>query len=218
MPGRFRDRADAGQQLARALEVTGVAADAIVLGLPRGGVPVAAEIAEAHDLVLDVLCVRKLGAPMQRELAMGAIASGGAVVRNEDVIGSLFVGEAEFSRVLERERAELARREQAYRGEAEMPTVRDRPVLLVDDGLATGATMSAAVAAMRALGAAVVTVAAPVASSEAQDRLAREADRIVCLRVPMGFGSVGQWYEQFDQTTDEEVAQLLALAKRRRPP
>jgi putative phosphoribosyl transferase len=209
---RFIDRADAGRQLAAALARQLETSGAIVLGLPRGGVPVAAEIARTLRLPLDVLCVRKLGVPFQRELAMGAVASGGAVVRNEDVLTMVPAGEAEFERVLAEERAELARRERRYRGAGTPLQVAGRAVILVDDGLATGATMEAGVRALRLLHAREIIVAVPVGSPEACKRIEAVADRLVCLRSPEWFGAVGAWYERFDQTSDEEVTELLEEA------
>ena len=212
---RFTDRADAGRQLATALAGTVTDPDALVLGLPRGGLPVAAEIAAALGLALDVLCVRKLGVPLQRELAMGAVASGGAVVRNEDVLATVPGAASAFARVLADERVELERRERAYRGDAPAPDMRARTVIVVDDGLATGATMEAAVRALRSLDARSIVVAVPVGAPEAVARIREHADQVVCLRTPDFFGSVGSCYEEFDQTRDEEVAALLHAARRR---
>jgi putative phosphoribosyl transferase len=208
---RFIDRADAGRQLAGLLAGYKDAPDVIVLGLPRGGVPVAAEVAAALNVQLDVLCVRKLGVPFQRELAMGAIASGGAVVRNDDVLAGWPAAAQAFERVLEQERGELARRERAYRGNFTAPlNLRGRRVLVVDDGLATGATMEAAVLALRSLEARRITVAVPVASREAIERIAAIADEIACVVTPEYFGAVGECYEHFGQTSDAEVTQVLA--------
>ncbi|HEX9208244.1 MAG TPA: phosphoribosyltransferase [Steroidobacteraceae bacterium] len=215
MSRRFADRVDAGRQLAPVVGGLDLPRDAIVLALPRGGVPVAAEIARALGLPLDVLCVRKLGVPFQPELAMGALASGGAVVRNEDVLAQFPSSEADFERVLAAERVELSRRERLYRGTAGPLQVTGRCVVLVDDGLATGATMGAAVAALRAMGAARIVVAVPVGAPDACARIAATADQVVCLVQPMLFASVGQWYETFEQTQDDEVRSLLAEATRR---
>lgn len=212
---RFTDRVDAGRQLAAALASTVTDPAALVLGLPRGGLPVAAEIASALGLPLDVLCVRKLGVPFQRELAMGALASGGAIVRNEDVLAMVPGADSAFQRVLEEERSELERRERAYRGDAPSLVVRGRTVIVVDDGLATGATMDAAVQALRSLAAKSIIVAVPVGSPEAVERIREHADEVVCLHAPMFFGSVGSFYGEFDQTSDDEVTVLLAAARRR---
>lgn len=215
MPRIFEDRADAGRALAKTLESQRGAAGTVVLGLPRGGVPVAFEIAEALRLPLDVLVVRKLGLPSQPELAMGAIASGGALVRNDEVVGYLGGREDAFEAVRAREQAELERRERDFRGDRPPHDLRGRTGILVDDGLATGATMEAAVRALRALGARRVVVAVPVASPEARDRIAAVADEVVCLAAPMYFSAVGQWYRDFAQTSDEEVRDLLARAHAR---
>jgi putative phosphoribosyl transferase len=205
----FADRAAAGRALAVALESQRGATDTIVLGLPRGGVPVAFEIAAALDLPLDVLVVRKLGLPWQPELAMGAIASGGALVLNAEVVRHLGGRDAAFDAVRTKEQAELERRERDYRGNRSPLDLRDRTGILVDDGLATGATMEVAVRALRTLGARRVVAAVPVASPEARDRIAAVADEVVCLATPAHFSSVGQWYRDFGQTSDAEVRQLL---------
>lgn len=219
IPRLFADRVDAGRQLAAVLREYHGAADAIVLGLPRGGVPVAAQVADALGLPLDVLCVRKLGVPFQRELAMGAIAGGGAVVRNEDILAESPAAAAAFERVLEQERGELARRERAYRGNNAVPLdVRGRHVIIVDDGLATGATMEAAVRSMRLLGASRITAAVPVASPEAVTRIGAVADAVACVAAPDFFGAVGECYANFDQTSDAEVTQLLTRYALRHPP
>jgi putative phosphoribosyl transferase len=212
---RFVDRAEAGRQLAKALVGVVPGESGAVLGLPRGGVPVAAEVATALGLPLDVLCVRKLGVPLHPELAMGAIASGGAVVLNEDVLATLSPSEAALDRVLSDERAELERRERCFRGDAPALDVRNRAVILVDDGLATGATMAAAVRALRTLAPSSIVAAVPVGSQEAVARIEELADRVVCLHAPMFFGSVGSFYAAFDQTSDEEVRELLAAAQER---
>jgi len=208
----FADRAEAGRALADALAGRRAAPDTLVLGLPRGGVPVAFEIARALDLPLDVLVVRKLGLPWQPELAMGAIASGGALVVNEQVLRYLPADSDALEQVRVREQAELERRERDYRGDRPPLAMAGRTGILVDDGLATGATMEAAVRALQTLGAKHVVVAVPVASPEARDRIAAVADEVVCLAAPEWFSAVGQWYRDFGQTTDDEVRDLLARA------
>lgn len=213
MPSRYPDRRAAGEILACELRHSAAPlhTNGIVLGLPRGGVPVAREVACALDLPLDVFIVRKLGVPGHEELAMGAIASGGGRVLNQDVIKNLAIAEGTIEAVAAVEIAELARRENLYRPGRPPLLLRDRPVILVDDGLATGSTMRAAVAAVRNLGAAHILVAVPVASRDACELLAAEADAVVCPLRPANFQSVGEWYEDFTQTTDEEVRLLLAL-------
>ncbi len=208
----FEDRSEAGRALASALAQWRGAPDTVVLGLPRGGVPVAYEIASALGLPLDVLLVRKLGLPAQPELAMGAIASGGAVVFNDDVIRYLPQGSDALEAVRQREQRELERRERIFRGDRPPLDMRDRTGILVDDGLATGATMEAAVRALRKLGAKRIVVAVPVASAEARDRVAELADEVVCLSAPAWFSAVGQWYREFGQTDDAEVSELLERA------
>jgi predicted phosphoribosyltransferase len=216
MTGRiFRDRRAAGQALGERLARLAIAGDIVVLGLPRGGVPVAFEVARALELPLDVLVVRKLGLPWQPELAMGAIASGGALVCNDDIVRYLGGREDAFEAVRAREHAELVRREREFRGGQPAVDLRGRTGILVDDGLATGATMEAAARALRTLGAARVVVAVPVASPEARERIAAVADEVVCLAAPAFFSAVGQWYRDFAQTSDEEVRDLLARAHAR---
>ena len=215
MQRMFADRMDAGRSLAASLKAHAGAPDTLVLGLPRGGVPVAYEIAQSLKLPLDVLVVRKLGLPWQPELAMGAIASGGALVRNEEVVRYLGDRADAFEAVRVREQAELERRERDYRGDRPPLAMRGRTGILVDDGLATGATMEAAVRSLRALGARRVVVAVPVASAEAKERIAEVADEVVCLATPMSFSAVGQWYADFGQTEDAEVRELLARAPAR---
>ncbi|AHY44586.1 phosphoribosyltransferase [Stutzerimonas decontaminans] len=208
----FPDRTQAGMALAERLAQDGGWQDALVLALPRGGVPVAFEVAQRLALELDILVVRKLGTPGNRELAMGAIASGGVRVMNEDIVRYVHVSKAEIDGTVAQEIHELQRREQAYRGDRPQPVIAGRPVILVDDGLATGATMRAAVQAVRQLGASNITVAVPVAAPESVAQLKRLADRIVCLHLPHDLYAIGRWYENFDQTSDRQVVELLQRA------
>lgn len=210
---RFADRREAGRQLAALLRPLAGDPDVIVLGLPRGGVPVAYEAAEALDAPLDVFVVRKLGVPGHEEYAMGAIASGGIRVVNHEVVRQLQITAAAIEAVERDERRELERRERLYRGDRPVPSLRDRTVVLVDDGLATGSTMLAAVQAVRTQRPRRIVVAVPVASREACDTLRREADECVCVATPDPFYGVGLWYQNFNQTTDDEVQQLLATAR-----
>jgi putative phosphoribosyl transferase len=210
----FPDRVAAGRQLARDLEAYRGHADVIVLGLPRGGVPVAYEVASALGAPLDIFLVRKLGVPGQEEYAMGAIASGGVRVLSQDTVRRLGLTQADVERVLAREQRELARREAAYRGTRAPPELAGRTVILIDDGLATGSTMRAAVAAVRASQPARIVVAAPVAAQDTCRDLRGEADAVVCSQTPEPFHGVGYWYTDFSQTTDEEVQALLARARR----
>ena len=206
---RFADREDAGRALAERLAHHAGRDDVVVLGLPRGGVPVAAQVAAGLHAPLDVLLVRKLGVPGREELAMGAIASGGIVELDEDTVKQWGITRTQVKHVLERETAELERRASAYRHGREMPSVRGRTVIVVDDGLATGATMRAAVSALRKLGPASIVVAVPVGSNEACDEMRRHADECVCVRTPHPFFAVGAWYHDFTPTTDEEVTMWL---------
>jgi len=211
----FADRSDAGRRLAEKLGACAGRDDLVVLALPRGGVPVAYEIAAALGAPLDVLVVRKLGAPGQPELAMGAIASGGLRILNDDVVRGLAVPEETIERVAAAERRELARRERACRGGAHEPLdVRGRTAIVVDDGLATGATMHAAVRALRQREPARIVVAVPTAAADGVERLRAEADRVVCLATPEPYIAVGVWYRDFRQTTDEEVRRLLDASRR----
>jgi len=209
MGSQYPDRRTAGQALAARLGHLARHAGAIVLALPRGGVPVAHEVARELGLPLDVFIVRKLGVPGHEELAMGAIASGGVRVLNRQVIDDFGLTEEAIEAVTAAELAELNRRERLYRAHRPPPGIRGRTVILVDDGLATGSTMRAAVAAVREQGAARVIVAVPVAPPDTCDTLARQADEVVCPLRPQNFDAVGQWYEDFAQTTDEEVRALL---------
>jgi erythromycin esterase-like protein/predicted phosphoribosyltransferase len=206
---RYRDRADAGRQLANRLTSYANRHDVVVLALPRGGVPVAFEVARALGAPLDVFLVRKLGVPGHPELAMGAIASGGVRVLSEDIIDELGIPRTAVEQVAVRERLELERRDRLYRGDRRLPMLNDRTVILIDDGLATGATMEAGIAAVRQYQPSRVVVAAPVGAPETCQRLRRLADEVVCAETPPAFHAVGLWYERFDQTTDEEVIELL---------
>ena len=209
---RFRDRAEAGRQLAERLSSYANRGDVIVLALPRGGVPVAFEVARALRAPLDVFLVRKLGVPGHPELAMGAMASGGTRVLNDDLIRELGIPAAAIEHVAAHERIELDRREQLYRGDRTFPQLRNLTVILVDDGLATGATMEAAARAARQHAPTQIVVAAPVAARETVARLRRVADDVVCVATPEPFQAVGLWYEIFDQTSDQEVIDLLQRA------
>lgn len=206
----FRDRADAGRHLAAPLAHLAGRSDVVVLGLARGGVPVAYQVAVALDAPLDVLLARKLGVPGHPELAMGALASGGLRVLNQSVIDSLRIPPAAVEEVAAREAAELARREQVYRQGRPQLDVRDRVAVVIDDGLATGATMRAAVNALQAQSPARVVAAVPVGSVETCVQLAEEADEMICLRTPTSFHAVGEWYDDFTQVTDDEISALLA--------
>ena len=208
----FRDRAEAGDVLAGQLGHYAGRGDVLVLALPRGGVPVAARVAAALGAPLDVFVVRKLGVPGHEELAMGAIASGGVQVVNQQVVGRLGLGEADLRRVAEVEGRELARRERSYREGRAPPELAGRVVILVDDGLATGSTMRAAVAAARRLGPARVVVAVPTAPASTCQSLREEADEVVCATTPRPFRAVGYSYRWFPQTSDEEVTALLRAA------
>lgn len=212
----YRDRTEAGRVLASHLADYAHRDDVVVLALPRGGVPVAEQVARAIDVPLDVFVVRKLGLPGQEELAMGAIASGGVRVLNEDVIEHLAVPERVIETVLQRERDELARREFLYRECRPLVDVTGKTVILVDDGLATGSTMLAAVQAVRRARPARVIVAVPVGASEACASLAREADGCVCPATPEPFCGVGRWYRDFTQTSDVEVREILEHAYKAR--
>jgi putative phosphoribosyl transferase len=205
----FRNRTDAGRQLASKLAKYAGRADVVVLALPRGGVPVAFEVARELKAPLDIFLVRKLGVPAQKELAMGAIASGGVLVRNEDVVRYLSISDEVIDSVAASEQRELERRERAYRDAQPPLEVKGRIVILVDDGLATGSTMRAAVAALRQQEPKRIVVAVPVAAPETCAELRAEVDEVVCAATPRPFHGVGLWYEDFSQTTDEEVRELL---------
>jgi predicted phosphoribosyltransferase len=210
---RFRDRTEAGRVLAERLREYADGDDVVVLALPRGGVPVAHEVAKALHAPLSVFVARKLGVPGYPELAMGAIASGGSVVLDEGLVGRLGVSRQQLQQVVIDEAGEVARREELYRGGRELPDLEGKTVILVDDGLATGATMRAAVLALRQLNPAKIVVAVPVAAEETCRQFEDVADHVVCAVTPRPFYAVGQWYEDFDQTTDEEVRDLLAQSR-----
>lgn len=209
MEGKFRNRTEAGRQLAERLSGYQGREDAIVLGLPRGGVPVAYEVAQRLGLPLDVFVVRKLGVPGYEELAMGAIASGNVSVLNQDVMRALPDSEAILEMVRAREKMELERREILYRQDRPALNLRGHVAILVDDGLATGATMRAAAAALRKQGVAKIVVAVPVGAPETCREIEAEVDETICAVRPAFFHGVGQFYEDFSQTTDEEVRELL---------
>jgi putative phosphoribosyl transferase len=212
----FRDRRDAGRRLARSLRAYGGREDVVVLALPRGGVPVGYEVARAIDAPLDVFLVRKLGTPGQLELAMGAIASGGVVFVNADVMQALGLPASAIDAAVRREQVELERRETAYRGDRPRPSLEGRAVILIDDGLATGSSMRAAARAVAAQKPARVVVAVPVAAPSTCADLGREVDEIVCAYTPVDFAAVGHWYDDFTQTEDAEVQQLLLQAAEER--
>lgn len=209
---RFRDRTEAGQLLARTLDEYAGRDDVLILALPRGGAPVGYEIARRLRLPFDVFLVRKLGVPWHPELAMGALATGGVRVLNDEVVRIYGIPAHVISAVAAHEQEELDRRAREYRGDRAFPSLEGRTVILVDDGLATGSTMRAAVAGVRKQQPASIIVAVPVAASETCRELQHEVDRIVCLRTPEGFSAVGAWYDDFSQTSDEEVRRLLAAA------
>jgi predicted phosphoribosyltransferase len=211
---RFRNRSEAGRLLAEKLAAYANRPDVIVLALPRGGVPVAYEVARALEAPLDVFLVRKLGVPGHEEFAFGAIATGGVRVLNEDVVRALGIPPDMIEAIAAHEQQELERRERLYRGDRPAPDVRGRTVIVVDDGLATGATMLAAVKALRSRGAGRIVVAVPIASPETCDQLAEKVDDIVCAVTPEPFYGVGLWYEDFSQTTDDEVRELLTRGAR----
>jgi putative phosphoribosyl transferase len=209
---RFRDRVDAGRLLAGELGEFARRPDVIVLGVPRGGVVVAFQVAAALGVPMDVLTVRKLGVPGHQELAMGAVGSGGVCVLNADVIAELGITEAEIRAATTRERLEVERRERLYRGGAPSPDLRDRVVLIVDDGIATGATTRAAIDAVYAQAAKQVVIAVPVAPAQTCAELAPRVDELVCLMAPVGFISVGSWYEEFSACSDDTVRELVGRA------
>jgi len=210
---RFRDRSEAGRVLAQQLTEYAGRDDVIVLALPRGGIPVGYEVAKALGAPLEVFVARKLGVPGHQELAMGAIASGGSAVLDQGLVRRLGVTQAQLDRAVADETRELERREQAYRGDREAPDLRGKTVILVDDGLATGATMRAATLAVRDQQPARIVVAVPVAAEETCDQFRDVVDDVICAVTPKPFYAVGMWYEDFDQTTDDEVRELLERAR-----
>jgi putative phosphoribosyl transferase len=213
---RFEDRFDAGRFLAQQLKRHAGDPKAVVLALPRGGVPVAYEVASALDVPLDVFVVRKIGAPGYEELAMGAIATGGVRVFNDEVIQHLGVPQSWIEAAIREQEGELRRREEAYRGNRPPVEIEDRHVILVDDGLATGASMRAAARALRQRHPASITVAVPIGSRDTCDQVRAEVQEVVCARMPEPFHAVGAWYRDFTQTTDEEVRDLLNRAAHQR--
>jgi putative phosphoribosyl transferase len=215
---RFHDRREAGQLLARQLADYKDRDDVVVLALPRGGVPVAYEIARELNAPLDVFVVRKLGVPWQPELAMGAIAGLGTEVLNDDVVAAYNIPPHVIRAVADRERVELQRRLQEYRGSRPLRDLHDRAIILVDDGLATGSTMLAAIQALRKDNPKAIVVAVPVAAADTCRRLQAQVDVMFCLRTPPDFSAVGYWYEDFSQTTDLEVRELLSHDTTRRDP
>jgi predicted phosphoribosyltransferase len=212
---RLQDRREGGILLAGRLAAYAHDPNAIVLALPRGGVPVGYEIARALGIALDVFVVRKLGVPGHEELAMGALASGGTHLLNEGVIAGLNVSREEIDAAIERERREVERRERLFRGERPRRELAGKTLILVDDGLATGATMRAAIAALRESAPARIVVAVPVSSVSVCRDVRKQADELVCLQTPEPFSSVGTWYRNFDQTSDDEVRRLLSAAVER---
>lgn len=212
MNSRFHDRIEAGRLLATRLMEYANRPDVLVLALPRGGVPVGYEIAQALNVPLDICLVRKLGAPGQKELAMGAIAPGGIMVLNNEVLRNLQISRQMLLQVATQEKQELERRAQVYRGDRPLPQVRDRVIILVDDGIATSSTLRAAIALLQQQHPQKIVVAAPVAPATVCQSLQRLVQEIVCLSMPEPLSSIGMWYQDFSQTTDEEVCHLLSLA------
>jgi putative phosphoribosyl transferase len=208
----FWNRKQAGERLAVRLKGYADRDDVLILALPRGGVPIGFEIARHLHAPLDVFTVRKLGTPGQEELAMGAIAPGGIRELNQDIVDALMISDRDIERIVKQEQAELERREKAYRGDRPRPEIRDKIVILVDDGLATGASMRAAVHALRQMSPAKITVAVPVGAVDTCSDFRKLADEIICLATPEPFYGVGAWYEDFSQTSDEEVRELLDMA------
>ena len=212
----FRDRTEAGQKLAQKFKPYANRQDLLVLGLPRGGVPIAFEVATSLNAPLDVLLVRKLGVPGQEECAMGAIAWSGIQILNQEIIQRRHISKAAIASVASREQRELERRESAYRSDCTFIDISDRTIILVDDGMATGATMQAAVLAVRQQQPKQIIVAVPVAALEIYNKLQTKVDKIICVTIPEQFNSVSSWYQNFSQTTDAEVSLLLHRAAKRK--
>lgn len=210
---KYQDREEAGKILAKSLAIYANQNDVLVLALPRGGVPVAFEIAKALHTPLDVFIVRKLGVPGHKELAMGAIASGNNIIFNQDIIYELQISHDAIQAVIDQEEKELKRREIAYRGNRPFPTLRNKKIILVDDGIATGATIRAAIKAIQQLHPAKLIIAVPVAAIETVDAIAQTVDEFICPLQPIHFYAVGAWYNDFTQTEDEDVHALLKKAK-----
>ena len=210
---RFRNRTEAGKLLASKLIQYANRPDVLVLGIPRGGVPVAFEVATALNAPLDICLVRKLGVPGNKELAMGAIAAGGFEVLNEDLLDWLRISGHTIAEVGELELQELQRRDRIYRSDRSRPTIRDRIIILVDDGLATGSTMRAAIEVLKHQQPQRLIIAVPVAPIDTCNELRAEVDEMVCLMTPKHFSGIGRWYEDFTQTTDEQVCELLNVAR-----
>lgn len=208
----FRNRTEAGQLLARELTIYANRPDVLVLGLPRGGVPVAFEVAKALRLPLDICIVRKLGVPGHSELAMGALASGDVMVLNEEVIQEIGISQEVINKVAAKEKQELLRRERTYRGKRPISNLKNRNIILVDDGIATGSTLRAAINSLRQQQPKSIVVAVPVAPPLTCKELKKEVDEVVCLLMPEPLYAIGLWYEGFSQTTDQEVSNLLAQA------
>jgi predicted phosphoribosyltransferase len=217
-PEPYRDRVEGGRRLASALASLGGLEEAVILGLPRGGVEVGAEVARLLDLPLDVLIVRKIGVPWEPELALGAMASGGILLLNRDIVDTTGVSREEIDEISATEQRELERRERAYREEAVAEEVAGKTVVVVDDGVATGATMRAAIASLRERGPARIVVGVPVGSPATLRLLEREADAVVCPLAPPFFTSIGEWYEEFPQLSDDAVRRLLEGCRRRASP
>ena len=209
----FNDRFDAGRRLASMIADKGISDNVLVLGLPRGGVPVAYEVARKLKAPLDIWLVRKLGVPGHEELAMGALASGGTRVVNEDIVRSMEVAKEDFDKVIARETSEIERREKTYRGDKPMPEIKGRTVIVVDDGLATGASMKAALRSLSVHNPARIIAAVPVGAPDTCRLLSRDASEVICMRQPRFMDAVGRWYLNFEQTTDEEVRELLERAE-----